>query len=206
MNILKKIILFNIKIKGLNNTFIALFQLILLLFFTVGIIYFSFNHDWKRWLSFVSFIVVLKVTFDLSLIIVNKIKKSQYYLSDLVSITNYNKNEFSKKASYLLGFTLLVLITFFGSFVYLSYQFLDQDLQHHGLYTKGKIEKVYSRKINKKSKSGYFLNYSYSIHGNKFEHNTRLNSEIQPKSIKIKYLPYLPNKHKLELIYPSTTN
>jgi hypothetical protein len=205
MNVLRKIILFDYKTKGLSNSLIALFQVILLLFFSVGIIYFSFNHDWKRWISFVLFIAVAKITFDLSLLIVNKIKKSQFKLSDLVSHSNYNKNDFSKKASYLLGFILLVLITFLTSLLFLGYHFLDQDLQQNGLYTKGEVEKVYWRNVNKKSKSGYYLNYSYKIDGNKIEHTTRLESAIIPKFVKIKYLSYLPNKHKIELIYTANT-
>lgn len=205
MNILRKIILFDFKTKGLSDSLIGLFQVILLLFFSIGIIYFSFNHDWKRWISFVLFIAVAKITFSLSLLIVNKIKKSQFELSDLVSLSNYNKNDFSKKASNLLGFMLLVLISFLSSLMFLGYHFLDQDLQQKGLYTQGEIEKVYWRNVKKKSNSGYYLNYSYKINGNKIEHTTRLEGETIPRFIKIKYLPYLPNKHKIELIYTANT-
>jgi hypothetical protein len=200
MNILRGILLFDFKIKGLSDTFIALLQLTLLLLFCGGIIYFSFIQDWKRWISLVLFIAVIKITFDVSLLIVNKIKKSQFKLSDLASHSNYDKNDFSKKASYLLGFILLVMIALLSSLMYLSNNFLDQDLQQNGLYTTGKTEKVYWRDVKKKSKSGYYLNYSYKIDGNKIEHTTRLESEIQPKLIKIKYLSYLPNKHKIALL------
>jgi hypothetical protein len=205
MNIIRKIILFDFKIKGLSVSLIALFQIIMLLFFCCVIIYFSFNHDWKRWISFVLFIAVIKVTFDLSLLIVNKIKKSQYALADIVSLSNYNKNSFSKEASYLLGFTLVVIIAFLSSLLFLAYNFLDQDLQQNGLYTKGEVEKVYWRDFKKKSESGYYLNYSYKIDGNKIGHRTRLESKIKPKSIKIKYLSYLPQKHKIELNYTANT-
>jgi len=205
MNILRNIFLFDFRIKGINNFFFGLILFVLLLLLSACLIFYSYNQDWKRWISLIMFFAAIKVTFDLSLLIVNGIRKSHYKLSDLVKLANYSKDTPTKKASNLLGIILIVIISFMCSLIYFSNLFLDHDLRRNGIYTTGVEEKIYWREFKKKSKSGYYLDYSYEIDGLKIEHTTKLENKNQPESIRIKCLPYLPNKHKLELIYTANT-
>ena len=202
MNILQKIILFDFQLKTKRPVLRSFFLITLLILCFGGMIYFSFNHDWKRWVAFLFFILGIKFSFDLALLVVNRLKKSEFKLSDLVFYSNFKVNSYTKRARYLLGFVLIVLFSLLGTLLFLSFRFLDKDLKQNGVYTTATVESIqYQEYRKKKHNSGYYLYYSYTIDNSKIVHRTKLQSKRMPTSIQVNYLTYLPNKHTVKLIY-----
>jgi len=123
---------------------------------------------------------------------------TDYVVKDLTSI-DYNKNPSQKKASYIGG-TVMILLIAFQIFGYLKYnKYMDSRLVNEGVETTGTFQEIYWHASSKKRTTGYKLEYFYEIRGIKYHHKTLLQDSLDISIIKIKYLPNMPNKHTIEI-------
>jgi len=195
----KKIFLLETTSLPINKFVLAILQLGIMVAFTIVFYHFSFSHDWKRWLPFFSMLVVFKMILDLSITVTNIIYGSNYRLGDVAS-KRYNSSRLVKRASYVSGIMMIMLIGIhvvgFNKFE----AYMDDQLIHNGVSTSGVVENVYWHTSTKKRNTGYKIDYYYIVKDKRYNHNAFLGERPEFSIIKIKYLPTMPDKHTFELI------
>lgn len=195
MNILKRIFLLDYTIARLGAKGLLALQSTFVLLFSSIVLYFSFNSDWKRWLCLLAFLALIKTMFDVSISITNLRNKSDYKLAELVSWTHYKKNP---KPGNFFSAVMLLLIIGVSSLFYRTYQFLEEELHRNGMRTKAIKQDLYWRSTPKKENAGFYMEYCYYVKGTKYEHRMLIGKKSNIKNLKVIYLPYLPNKHRIE--------
>jgi hypothetical protein len=133
--------------------------------------------------------------FDVSTSITNLRYKSNYNLTELVSWRHYKKHQ---KTSNFFGAVTVVLVIAVSVLFYGTYQFLEGELNQNGMRTKAIKRDMYWRSTPKKENAGFYMEYCYYVKGTKYEHRTLIGKKSNIKNLNVIYLPYLPNKHRIE--------
>jgi len=203
--LISNFLLINTREIPVNKFMLFLLQIALMSLFTFILYYYSFNHDWKRFISLIAMFIIMKLILEVSILLTNLVKKSNYSISDLTH--SYNLNSQYKKSSYLLGLFLVIFISI-QVFSYKSFDnYMDEQLSTNGLYIEAEVIDIYWHKSKKKKNTGYYADFYYQVENEKYYHQTKLDMGIEINgdyanfsSLKIKYLPKLPNKHSVEFI------
>ncbi|GAB5419128.1 MAG: hypothetical protein Crog4KO_06360 [Crocinitomicaceae bacterium] len=197
MNMLRSIILLDFKVLGWNARKLLWLQVgLLLTFLTVSVVY-SYNFDWKRWISLGAFLLAMKVGLDVALSFVNIKTKSAFKIKELASLLEYNRSPERKAASKYLGKALIVLSVFVVAFLFGSHAFLKYQIDTNGVAAKGVMEEMYWRNSPSKKNAGFYMDYCYRVDGKKYQNRARVGRKSNIAAIKVRYLPYAPNIHKV---------
>lgn len=197
MNALRSVLFLDFNKLGWTAKKTRRLQLVLLFLFALIAVLFSYNFDWKKWISIGSFLLVIKLGFNVSLGIVNARKNSNYRLKDLVKWLEPSGTPDRKAASKLLGRVVLVLGLGVALVMYGSYQLLENQIDNNGITVRGVKEDMYWRSTSKESAAGFYMEYCYRVDGKKYQNRAQVGRKSNVKRIQVKYLPYLPNVHKV---------
>jgi len=185
---LTKMFLIDIDSKIRSKQLRIFIQALLMLMLTLLIYRYTYNHDWKRWISFFCILLVFKMIMDISTNSANIILKTNYSFSDSVT---------DKKFGNLVGVLMIMLITFqiigFRSFD----SFIERQLQFKGIPTTTYVKRIFWHEGSKLKYTGYKLEYYYKVGKTEYHHNLFLGRKYEFEEVKIKYLPMLPDKHSI---------
>ncbi len=197
MNVLRSFILLDFKILGWSVRKLLWLQMgLFLIALSVTVVY-SYHFDWKRWISLGAFFLAIKFGFDCAVSIVNIRKKSAFKLKELANVIEYDRTAERKAASNYFGLVLIGTMLFISAFLYGSYSFLEQQIEQNGHAAKGVMEELYWRNSPSKEDAGFYMDYCYRVKGKKYQNRARVGRKSNIAAIKVRYLPYAPNIHKV---------
>jgi hypothetical protein len=133
-------------------------------------------------------LIIIKMILDISINVVNIRSKSNYSFNDCVK---------QKSVGFYVGIVMLILISV-QVIGYLKFDgFIEKQLQLNGIQTTSYIERIYWHKARKSKFTGYKLEYYYKVGQTDYHHSLMLGKQYEFQEIKIKYLPFLPEKHSV---------
>lgn len=172
-------------------------QLLLSFAALIFLIIFSYNHDWKRWISALAFFTLLKLGMELARTILELQWKEEHSVRSLFKWTNYAENNGMKRTGRRYGLVLLMTYGLMTLIIYGSHTVLINELNYKGVEVKAvNMETVWRSSANKGS-AGFYMTYCYRIGGKRYLHRTHIGRKSNIKNIHVRVLPYLPNVHRI---------